>query len=85
MTNSRLLLQSNKHLLKLFLFFSSLGIGENAWLTVWMCAGPTGQELGEGLGAGGGDRKGQFVHSDSVSHGQTIDPSVRNLSGQQLP
>lgn len=47
--------------------------------------GLTGHELGEGFRAGGGDRKGQFVYGDSISHSQTIDPSVWSLAGQKLP
>lgn len=75
----------NELFIIILFFVFSFGYQRKCRVNEWMYDGPTGHELGEGLGAGGGDRKGQFVHSDSVSHGQTIDPSVGNLSGQQLP
>lgn len=53
-------------------------LGSGSWL-------PTFQQLSEGLGARRGDREGQLVHGDSVSYGQRVDLSVRDLAGQQLP
>ena len=45
----------------------------------------TFHELSKGLGAGGGDREGEFVHGHSVGHRQPVDPSVGNLPSEQLP
>lgn len=45
----------------------------------------TCHQLGEGLGAGGGDGQRQFVDGHPVGHRQPVDPPVRHLPGQQLP